>query len=179
MIDVVLSSRPSPSANSYSCLLCHFRCCATFASPFFLYILSLRAFFLLPLHLCLIILLHLTLCAYYQQAEKSTQLITPKRMTNSDTVPEPEMPRPQPKNLQSLRAVYKNSLSAPTPRSSITGTNALLAESEIVHIDCFTEQATGRKVFLWECVLLAFEDALHVRHNSRILPFLRDCDDQL
>ncbi|KAF9900454.1 hypothetical protein EC991_007317 [Linnemannia zychae] len=49
----------------------------------------------------------------------------------------------------------------------------LSAESEIIHIDYRMDPISMKKIVLWGDILLAFEDAVHVRHNSRVLPFLR------
>ncbi|KAG0081424.1 hypothetical protein BGZ90_008410 [Linnemannia elongata] len=78
----------------------------------------------------------------------------------------------QPKNepqerTQALRPVYTNNgtpASSPPPSS---------ASPEVVHIDIHLDPS-GKDIFLWEDVLVAFKDALNIRHGTRVIPFLKD-----
>lgn len=77
-------------------------------------------------------------------------------MTQGDDAPE--------ENVQALRAIVKSTMLPPT------------AEEDIVYIDCLNDPATDKEVILWDDVMLAFNDALHIRHKAKILPFLKGSD---
>ncbi|KAF9332726.1 hypothetical protein BGZ91_011583 [Linnemannia elongata] len=77
-------------------------------------------------------------------------------MTQADDTPEDKV--------QALRAIVKSTMAPPT------------AEEDIVYVDCQHDPATDKEVILWDDVILAFNDALHVRHKARILPFLKGAD---
>lgn len=77
-------------------------------------------------------------------------------MTQADDTPEDKV--------QALRAIVKSTMAPPT------------TEEDIVYVDCQHDPATDKEVILWDDVILAFNDALHVRHKARILPFLKGAD---
>ncbi|KAF9150612.1 hypothetical protein BG015_007544 [Linnemannia schmuckeri] len=77
-------------------------------------------------------------------------------MTQENDAPE--------ENVQALRAIVKSTMAPPA------------AEEDIVYVDCQHDPATDKEVVLWDDVMLAFNDALHVRHKARILPFLKGPD---
>ena len=77
-------------------------------------------------------------------------------MTQGDDTPEDKV--------QGLRAIVKSTMTPPT------------SEEDIVYVDCQHDPATDKEVVLWDDVMLAFNDALHVRHKARILPFLKGAD---
>ncbi|KAG9062170.1 hypothetical protein KI688_006502 [Linnemannia hyalina] len=45
-----------------------------------------------------------------------------------------------------------------------------------VYIDCHQDPTTKKPIFLWDDIRLAFVDALHVRNQTRVLPFLKGGD---
>ncbi|KAK3836727.1 MAG: hypothetical protein J3R72DRAFT_423859 [Linnemannia gamsii] len=67
-------------------------------------------------------------------------------------------------NLQALRAINRDNLEN-SPSTSAPGA--------IFHVEIYLDPATQKPIVLWGDILLAFEDAVHVRHNSRVVPFLK------
>jgi hypothetical protein len=74
-------------------------------------------------------------------------------------------------NVQALRAVVKSTLTAPAPTP--TDPPRIQAQEDIVFVDYQHDPATDKDIVLWDDVILAFNDALHVRHNAKIVPFLK------
>ncbi|KAG0059489.1 hypothetical protein BGZ89_000367 [Linnemannia elongata] len=68
--------------------------------------------------------------------------------------------------VQAVRSVTKSNVNTATPYTP----------AEIVHIDCHTDPITLEDVVLWGDILQAFDDALHIRHKSRVVPFLKGPD---
>ncbi|KAF9900831.1 hypothetical protein EC991_006864 [Linnemannia zychae] len=78
---------------------------------------------------------------------------------------------PTQEHLQAVRPVNKSTLTNPagiiaTPGAGLAG---------VVYVACHLD-ASGKEVVLWEDILMAFKDALHVRHDLKILPFLKGSD---
>ncbi|KAF9929055.1 hypothetical protein FBU30_001898 [Linnemannia zychae] len=73
-------------------------------------------------------------------------------------------------NGQALRAVIKGTHPAPITSDIAT------TEDDIVYVDSRYDPATQQEVVLWDDVVLAFNDVLHVRHKARIVPFLKGSD---
>ena len=67
--------------------------------------------------------------------------------------------------LQALRSVNKNICSL-TPADP----------DDIIYVDCHQDPDTKKDFVLWEDILVAFHDADHVRHHSRVVPFLKGAD---
>ncbi|KAK3817147.1 MAG: hypothetical protein JOS17DRAFT_778533 [Linnemannia elongata] len=42
--------------------------------------------------------------------------------------------------------------------------------------NCYRDPDTHKEFVLWEDILLAFKDAVHVRHGSRVVPFSKGAD---
>jgi hypothetical protein len=67
-------------------------------------------------------------------------------------------------NLQATRSVTRNSRpSTPDP-------------DEIIYIAVYTDPETKNQFVLWDDIRQVFEDALHVRHQAKALPFLKGTD---
>lgn len=79
-------------------------------------------------------------------------------MTKEDDPQEP---------VQALRSVIKN-----FPPSAIPPPN----HDDIFHVDTIVYPKTQKRVVLWDDILQAFEDAVLVRHKSRVIPFLKGDD---
>ncbi|KAF9297805.1 hypothetical protein BGZ88_008963 [Linnemannia elongata] len=79
-------------------------------------------------------------------------------MTKEDDPQEP---------VQALRSVIKN-----FPPSAIPPPN----HDDIFHVDTIVDPKTQKRVVLWDDILQAFEDAVLVRHKSRVIPFLKGDD---
>jgi translation initiation factor 2 gamma subunit (eIF-2gamma) len=69
-------------------------------------------------------------------------------------------------NLQAVRPVSKDSLNSSNPS----------APGAIVYIDTYQDPVTLKAFVLWGDIVQAFEDAIHVRYNSRVIPFLKGAD---
>src|SRR5690349_6102184 len=81
--------------------------------------------------------------------------------------------------VQAMRAISKESVdSLPLSTSSSPSSTfpSPATGGPIVHIDCYTDPDTHKEFVLWEDILLAFKDAVHVRHGSRIVPFSKGAD---
>ncbi|KAG0075638.1 hypothetical protein BGZ90_009656 [Linnemannia elongata] len=68
---------------------------------------------------------------------------------------------------QAIRAVDKNlptsSIPPPTP-------------DDIFYVECHVDPETQKPVVLWDDILQAFEDAVQVRNNTKIVPYLKTKD---
>ncbi|KAG0047325.1 hypothetical protein BGZ89_004975, partial [Linnemannia elongata] len=71
-----------------------------------------------------------------------------------------------PPNLQAVRPISKSSADSLIPSTP----------APTVYIDCQQDPVTQKNVILWDDVRLAFADALHIRHNTRIIPFIKGID---
>lgn len=74
----------------------------------------------------------------------------------------------QPQELtQAIRSVKKHlsPSSIPPPLSD-----------EIFHVECHPDPETQKNVVLWDDILQAFENAVQVRHLTKIVPFLKGED---
>ncbi|KAF9132103.1 hypothetical protein BGW39_000822 [Mortierella sp. 14UC] len=73
----------------------------------------------------------------------------------------------QEENVQAIRSVNRN----------IPPTEVLPARpDEIYYVDCQVDPETQREFILWDDILQAFEDGVHVRNKARIVPFLKGPD---
>ncbi|KAG0269597.1 hypothetical protein BGZ95_002012, partial [Linnemannia exigua] len=50
------------------------------------------------------------------------------------------------------------------------------AHEDIVFVDSQHDPATLKEVVLWDDVIQAFNDALHIRHKAKVVPFLKGAD---
>ncbi|KAF9101130.1 hypothetical protein BGX30_009481, partial [Mortierella sp. GBA39] len=69
--------------------------------------------------------------------------------------------------VQALRSVDKS-----LPLNSITPASP----DEIFHVEIQIDPKTQKEVVLWEDIIQAFEDAVQVRHKSKVIPFLKGSD---
>jgi TPR repeat protein len=70
-------------------------------------------------------------------------------------------------HVQALRAVSKH-----LPPTLIAPAKA----EEIFYVECQVEPSTQQDVVLWDDILQAFEGAVHVRHQAKVVPFLKGLD---
>ncbi|KAF9290619.1 hypothetical protein BGZ88_007249 [Linnemannia elongata] len=70
--------------------------------------------------------------------------------------------------LQAIRSVARTY----PPTTSTTPTNS----DHVFYIECHKDPVTNKDVVLWDDILQAFEDALHVRHQAMIIPFVKGSD---
>ncbi|KAF9276721.1 hypothetical protein BGZ88_001565 [Linnemannia elongata] len=68
--------------------------------------------------------------------------------------------------VQPMRSVTKSSADSAT----------LSPPAPTVYIDCHQDPTTKKPIILWDDIRLAFADALHVRNQARVLPFLKGDD---
>jgi hypothetical protein len=47
---------------------------------------------------------------------------------------------------------------------------------EIFHVDTLVDPETQKEIVMWEDILQAFDNAVQVRHKTRVIPFLRGKD---
>lgn len=67
-------------------------------------------------------------------------------------------------NVQAIRAVSRTSRpSTPNP-------------DDIIYIQVYTDPETKNQFVLWDDIRQVFDDALHVRHHAKALPFLKGAD---
>lgn len=67
--------------------------------------------------------------------------------------------------VQAVRPVSKDNLDSPTT-----------TPSSIVYFNCHSNPVTGENFVLWDDILLVFADALYVRHEATIVPFMKDAE---
>ncbi|KAF9271705.1 hypothetical protein BGZ88_005714, partial [Linnemannia elongata] len=67
--------------------------------------------------------------------------------------------------VQAVRPVSKDNLDSPT-----------ITPSSIVYFNCHSNPATGENFVLWDDILLVFADALYVRHEATVVPFMKDAE---
>ncbi|KAH7036087.1 hypothetical protein BKA57DRAFT_540220 [Linnemannia elongata] len=65
--------------------------------------------------------------------------------------------------VQPMRSVTKSSVDSAT----------LSPPAPTIYIDCHQDPTTKKPIILWDDICLAFADALHVRNQARVLPFLK------
>lgn len=70
------------------------------------------------------------------------------------------------KKVQALRSINKY----PPPNS------APISPSEIIHIETTFDPDTQKEVVLWDEILQAFDNAVQVRHKTKVIPFLKGKD---
>lgn len=67
-------------------------------------------------------------------------------------------------DVQAVRAVSRASRpSTPNP-------------DDIIYIQVYTDPETKNQFVLWDDIRQVFDDALHVRHQAKALPFLKGAD---
>ncbi|KAF9272202.1 hypothetical protein BGZ88_005086, partial [Linnemannia elongata] len=67
--------------------------------------------------------------------------------------------------VQAVRPVSKDNLDSPAITSAPT-----------VYFDCHSNPATGKSFVLWDDIRVVFTDALYLRHESKLIPFMKDAD---
>ncbi|KAG0219826.1 hypothetical protein BGX33_000127 [Mortierella sp. NVP41] len=68
--------------------------------------------------------------------------------------------------VQAIRSVLRNSRNIPTTPDP----------ADVFHVDIYTDPDTKKQFVLWDDIRLAFDDAPHVRHLSRVVPFVKGDD---
>ncbi|KAK3836735.1 MAG: hypothetical protein J3R72DRAFT_493718 [Linnemannia gamsii] len=68
-------------------------------------------------------------------------------------------------NIQAIRRINENG----HPPSKA-------AASYIIHVACYPDPAFGKDIVLWDDIRAAFDDVMHVRSGTLVLPFLRGPD---
>ncbi|KAF9081845.1 hypothetical protein BGX29_004236, partial [Mortierella sp. GBA35] len=68
--------------------------------------------------------------------------------------------------VQAIRSVLRNSRNTPTTPDP----------ADVFHVDIYTDPETKKQFVLWDDIRLAFDDALHVRRLSRVVPFVKGDD---
>ncbi|KAG0046373.1 hypothetical protein BGZ90_008203, partial [Linnemannia elongata] len=67
--------------------------------------------------------------------------------------------------VQAVRPVSKDNLDSSTRTTAPT-----------VYFDCHLNPATGKSFVLWEDIRVVFTDALYVRHEAKMVPFMKDAE---
>ncbi|KAG0274420.1 hypothetical protein BGZ95_009809 [Linnemannia exigua] len=70
--------------------------------------------------------------------------------------------------VQAVRPVNKDSL------ASIDDSTTPM--TKIMHFDCHVDPTTKKGFILWDDIRLAFSDALYVRHQTKVVPFMKGID---
>lgn len=70
--------------------------------------------------------------------------------------------------VQAIRSVPRTH----PPTTSTTPTTP----DHVFYIECHKDPVTNKDVVLWDDILQAFEDALHVQHQARVVPFDKGSD---
>ncbi|KAF9079937.1 hypothetical protein BGX23_002946, partial [Mortierella sp. AD031] len=75
-------------------------------------------------------------------------------------------------SLQAVRPVSKSILDSHSGSTPPPG-------GPVVYVDINTDPETLKRIVLWDDIKLAFDDALHVRHQTKVVPFLKGKDFNL
>ena len=67
--------------------------------------------------------------------------------------------------VQAVRPVSKDNLNSST-----------ITPMPTVYFDCHSNPATGKSFLLWDDIRLVFADALYVRHEAKVVPFMKDAE---
>src|SRR5690348_9843372 len=67
--------------------------------------------------------------------------------------------------VQAVRPISKDRLDLPP-----------ITPSPTVNFNCLSNPATGEYFVLWDDIRLVFTDALYVRHEGTVVPFMRDAE---
>ncbi|KAG0044418.1 hypothetical protein BGZ90_008774, partial [Linnemannia elongata] len=67
--------------------------------------------------------------------------------------------------VQTVRPVSKDSLDSP-----------IITPSPTLQFDCHSSPATGKSFILWDDIRLIFTNALYVRHETKVVPFMKDAE---
>jgi hypothetical protein len=70
-------------------------------------------------------------------------------------------------NVQALRSVDKS-----IPPNSVP----CVTPDEIYHVDTHPDPDTQKEIVLWDDILQAFNNAVQVRHKTKVVPFLKGKD---
>lgn len=70
--------------------------------------------------------------------------------------------------VQALRSVHKN---LPLNVAALTSAN-----DEIFHVEIHPDPETQKEIVLWDDILQAFNNAVQVRHKTKVVPFLKGKD---
>ncbi|KAK3847198.1 MAG: hypothetical protein J3R72DRAFT_187593 [Linnemannia gamsii] len=73
----------------------------------------------------------------------------------------------QEERVQAIRSVNRN-----TPPTEVSSARP----EEIYYVDCQVDPVTQKEFILWDDILQAFEDGVHVRNKAKIVPFLKGPD---
>ncbi|KAG0273444.1 hypothetical protein BGZ96_004842, partial [Linnemannia gamsii] len=69
---------------------------------------------------------------------------------------------------QPIRRVYED--------EGLNSSTAITSFSKVYYLDCHFDDISGKDIILWEDILAAFKDVLHVRSGYKILSFLKGRD---
>ncbi|KAF9120578.1 hypothetical protein BGW39_011258 [Mortierella sp. 14UC] len=69
---------------------------------------------------------------------------------------------------QAMR-LHPRNRSSPSSKASIEAT-------EVIHVACHPDSATGKDIVLWDDILVPFKNAAYVRSGTKVLPFLKGAD---
>ncbi|KAF9543644.1 hypothetical protein EC957_000576 [Mortierella hygrophila] len=67
--------------------------------------------------------------------------------------------------IQAVRPVNKDNLDSPT-----------ITPAPTVYFDCYSNPATGESFVLWHDIRLVFADALYIRHEAKVVSFMKDTE---
>ncbi|KAK3836733.1 MAG: hypothetical protein J3R72DRAFT_450409, partial [Linnemannia gamsii] len=87
-------------------------------------------------------------------------------MTIQETIP----------NVQAIRRVNDDDNNDNTTTTTTEETAAAASASRVFHLPYYPDATSGKDIVLWEDIRAAFDDVLHVRAGSIILPFLKGPD---
>ncbi|KAG0268958.1 hypothetical protein BGZ95_002254, partial [Linnemannia exigua] len=78
--------------------------------------------------------------------------------------------------VQAIRRVYDNDSNNDNTTTVTEETTATASALRIFHLPYYPDATSGKDILLWEDIHAAFDDVLHVRAGSTILPFLKGPD---
>lgn len=72
---------------------------------------------------------------------------------------------PSGEHVQAVRRVYENANPTDSP-----------SPDDIFHVTYYLDPVTGKGIILWDDILSAFKNVVHVKTGTRILSFLKGSD---
>ncbi|KAG0291968.1 hypothetical protein BGZ97_005735, partial [Linnemannia gamsii] len=72
-------------------------------------------------------------------------------------------------SVQAIRLITRNGRLSTSISSSSS-------EADILYITCHPDPSLGKDIILWDDIVAAFKDPLHIRNGAKIIPFLKGAD---
>jgi len=75
-------------------------------------------------------------------------------------------------SVQAVRLITRNG----EPTSACSSPLEPSSQTAILYLACHPDPSIGKDIILWDDVVAAFKDPVHIRNGAKILPFLKGPD---